>query len=68
MHATKEEGVELASYLLKKVAYFWFEMWEDSPEQGRPSARWTEFADAFMDYFLHAETKVARDVVFEKLK
>ncbi|XP_070046777.1 uncharacterized protein [Nicotiana tomentosiformis] len=31
MHTTKIEGVELASYRLKGVAYSWFELWEESP-------------------------------------
>ncbi|XP_070056444.1 uncharacterized protein [Nicotiana tomentosiformis] len=30
MRATKTEGVELAAYRLKGVAYSWFELWEDS--------------------------------------
>jgi len=63
-----EEGVKLASYHLKGVAYSWFEMWEDSREEGRPSARWSEFADAFMNHFLPAESKSARAVEFENLK
>ncbi|XP_070054717.1 uncharacterized protein [Nicotiana tomentosiformis] len=54
MRATEIEVVELASYHLEGVAYSWFEMWEDSREDGSPSARWSKFADAFIDYFLPA--------------
>ncbi|XP_070039561.1 uncharacterized protein [Nicotiana tomentosiformis] len=54
MHATETERVELASYCLKVVAYSWFELWEESREEGSPPARWDEFTDAFMDYFLPA--------------
>jgi len=68
MHATKEEGVELVSYHLKGVAYSWFEIWEDSREEGIPSARWSEFADGLMDHFLPTETKAARAMEFENLK
>jgi len=68
MHATMEEGVKLASYRLRVVAYSWFEMLEDSRKEGRPSARWSEFTYAFMDHFLPVETKVARVVEFENLK
>ncbi|XP_070034784.1 uncharacterized protein [Nicotiana tomentosiformis] len=68
MRATETEGVELASYRLKGVAYSWFEMWEDSREEWSPPTRWSEFADAFIDHFLPAETKVARVVEFETLK
>ncbi|XP_070036696.1 uncharacterized protein [Nicotiana tomentosiformis] len=68
MRATETEGVELASYRLKGVAYSWFEMWEDSREEGIPPARWSEFADAFIDHFLPAETKADRAVEFETLK
>ncbi|XP_070041482.1 uncharacterized protein [Nicotiana tomentosiformis] len=68
MHATETEGVELASYRLKGVAYSWFEMWEDSREEGSPPMGWSKFADAFIDHFLPAETKAARAVEFETLK
>ncbi|XP_070046770.1 uncharacterized protein [Nicotiana tomentosiformis] len=68
MRATETKGVDLASYHLKGVAYSWFEMWEDSREEGSPPARWSEFADAFIDHFLPAETKAARAVKFETLK
>ncbi|XP_070042744.1 uncharacterized protein [Nicotiana tomentosiformis] len=57
MHATETKGEELPSYRLKGVSYSWFEMWEESREGGNPPARWSEFTDAFMDHFLHAETK-----------
>ncbi|XP_070034622.1 uncharacterized protein [Nicotiana tomentosiformis] len=36
IHATETEGVELASYRLKGVAYSWFELWEESHEEGSP--------------------------------
>ncbi|XP_070005605.1 uncharacterized protein [Nicotiana sylvestris] len=52
MRATETEGVELAAYHLKGVAYSLFELWEDSREKGRPPARWSEFADALIDHFL----------------
>ncbi|XP_070033023.1 uncharacterized protein [Nicotiana tomentosiformis] len=61
-------GVELASYHLKGVAYSWFEMWEDSREEGSPPTGWSEFANAFIDQFLLAETKAACAVEFETLK
>ncbi|XP_070039365.1 uncharacterized protein [Nicotiana tomentosiformis] len=68
MRATETEGVELASYRLEGVTYSWFEMWEDSREEGSPPARWSEFADAFIDHFLHAETKAARVAKLESMK
>ncbi|XP_070044563.1 uncharacterized protein [Nicotiana tomentosiformis] len=68
MCATKTEGAELASYSLKGVAYSWFEMWEDSREEGSLPMRWSEFADAFIDHFLPAETKAARAAEFENIK
>ncbi|XP_070046840.1 uncharacterized protein [Nicotiana tomentosiformis] len=43
-------------------------MCEDSREEGSPPARWSEFANAFIDHFLPAETKAARAVEFETLK
>ncbi|XP_070046800.1 uncharacterized protein [Nicotiana tomentosiformis] len=43
-------------------------MWEDSREEGSPPVRWTEFADAFIDHFLPAETKAARAAELENLK
>ncbi|XP_070057024.1 uncharacterized protein [Nicotiana tomentosiformis] len=68
MRATETKGVELASYRLKEVAYSWFKMLQDSREEGSPPARWSEFADAFIDHLLHAETKAARATAFESLK
>ncbi|XP_070054364.1 uncharacterized protein [Nicotiana tomentosiformis] len=68
MRATELEGVELASYHLKGMAYSWFEMWEDSCDKGSPPARWSEFVDAFIDHFLPAETKADHAVEFETLK
>ncbi|XP_070039725.1 uncharacterized protein [Nicotiana tomentosiformis] len=68
MCATKTEGVDLASYCLQGVAYFWFEVWEESHEEGSPLARWSEFTDAFMDHFLPAETKETRAIEFESLR
>ncbi|XP_070039613.1 uncharacterized protein [Nicotiana tomentosiformis] len=68
MRATETEVVELASYLLKKVAYPWFELWEESREEGSLQPRWSEFTDAFMDDFLPANTKEAHAAEFENLK
>ncbi|XP_070036880.1 uncharacterized protein [Nicotiana tomentosiformis] len=68
MHATEMKGVELASYHLKGVSYSWFEMWEDSREEGSPPARWSEFANTLTDHFLPAETKAAHTAEFESLK
>ncbi|XP_070050588.1 uncharacterized protein [Nicotiana tomentosiformis] len=68
MRATEMEGVELASYLLKRVAYSWFVMWEEPREEGSPPARWNKFTNAFMDHFLPSETKAARAAEFESLK
>nr|XP_009798531.1 PREDICTED: uncharacterized protein LOC104244754 [Nicotiana sylvestris] len=68
MHATETEGVELAAYRLKGVAFSWFELWEDFHEEGSPLARWSEFADTFVDHFLPAETRATRAVEFESLK
>ncbi|XP_070057048.1 uncharacterized protein [Nicotiana tomentosiformis] len=68
MHATETEAVELASYHLKEVAYSWFELWKESPEEGSPPTRWGEFADASIDHFLLAETKAARAAKFENLR
>ncbi|XP_070034722.1 uncharacterized protein [Nicotiana tomentosiformis] len=62
------EGMELASYRLKGVAYSWFEMWEESRKERSPLVRWSEFTDNFMDNFLPAETKAARATEFENLK
>ncbi|XP_070032338.1 uncharacterized protein [Nicotiana tomentosiformis] len=41
MRATEMEGVELATFRLKGVAYSWFELWEDSREEGSAPARWS---------------------------
>ncbi|XP_070031660.1 uncharacterized protein [Nicotiana tomentosiformis] len=68
MGATETEAVELASYRLKEVAYSWFELWEESREEGSPPARWNEFTDAFINHFLHAETKAAHATEFESLR
>ncbi|XP_070024795.1 uncharacterized protein [Nicotiana sylvestris] len=68
MRETETEGVELAAYRLKGVAYSWFELWEDSREEGRPPARWSKFADAFIDHFLPAETRAAWAAEFENLR
>ncbi|XP_070047254.1 uncharacterized protein [Nicotiana tomentosiformis] len=67
MHATEMEGVELAVYRLKGVAYSWFELWEDSREEGNPPARWSKFVDAFMDHILPVETRAAHAAEFENL-
>ncbi|XP_070054236.1 uncharacterized protein [Nicotiana tomentosiformis] len=68
MRATKIEAVELASYRLKEVAYSWYELWEESREEGSPPARWGEFADAFIDHILPAETKATHAAQFKKLR
>ncbi|XP_070041140.1 uncharacterized protein [Nicotiana tomentosiformis] len=68
MRATESEGVELDSYRLKKVSYSWFEMWEESHEEGSPPTRWSALIDAFMDHLLLAETTAARAAEFESLK
>ncbi|XP_070045163.1 uncharacterized protein [Nicotiana tomentosiformis] len=68
MRATEMEGVELAAYHLKGVAYSWFEMWEDSWEEGSPPVRWSEFVDAFIDHFLPPETRSACAAEFKNLK
>ncbi|XP_070029215.1 uncharacterized protein [Nicotiana sylvestris] len=68
LRATETERVELASYRLKGVVYSWFEMWEDSRNEGSPLKRWSEFVDAFMDHFLPTETKAAHVAEFENLK
>nr|XP_009764621.1 PREDICTED: uncharacterized protein LOC104216293 [Nicotiana sylvestris] len=68
MRATETKGVELDAYCLKGMAYSWFELWEDSREEGSLPARWSEFADAFVDHFLPAETKAACATEFENLK
>ncbi|XP_070005270.1 uncharacterized protein [Nicotiana sylvestris] len=68
MSATETKGVELAAYRLKGVAYSWFELWEDSQEEGRPPARWSKFVDAFIDHFIPTETRAARAAEFEYLR
>nr|XP_009792216.1 PREDICTED: uncharacterized protein LOC104239306 [Nicotiana sylvestris] len=68
MRVTETEGVELAAYHLKGVAYAWFELWEDSREEGSPPARWSEFVNAFIDQFLPVETRAAHVAEFENLK
>ncbi|XP_070036665.1 uncharacterized protein [Nicotiana tomentosiformis] len=50
------------------MAYYWFELWEESYEEGSPPARWGEFADAFIDHFSPTETEVARAAEFEYLR
>ncbi|XP_070050558.1 uncharacterized protein [Nicotiana tomentosiformis] len=67
MRATEMEGVELASYRLKEVAYSWFEMWEESREEGIPPTRWSEFVDAVIDHFFPAKTKATLASEFENL-
>ncbi|XP_070003088.1 uncharacterized protein [Nicotiana sylvestris] len=68
MRTTEIEGVELDTYRLKGVAYSWFELWEDSREEGHPPARWSEFVDAFIDHFLPVETRAAHAAEFENLR
>ncbi|XP_070054561.1 uncharacterized protein [Nicotiana tomentosiformis] len=68
IRATETKGVELAAYCLKEVAYSWFEMLEDSREEGSPPVRWSEFSDACIDHFLPAETRASRAAKFENLK
>ncbi|XP_070048469.1 uncharacterized protein [Nicotiana tomentosiformis] len=68
MRSTKTKAVELAFYRLKEVAYSWFELWEEFREEGSPLVKWGEFADAFIDHFLPAETKAAYAAEFENLK
>ncbi|XP_070041122.1 uncharacterized protein [Nicotiana tomentosiformis] len=68
MRATDTEGVELSSYHLKGVAYSWFEMWEDSREEGSPPVRWSEFVDAVIEHFLPLQTKASCAAEFEILK
>nr|XP_033510622.1 uncharacterized protein LOC117275456 [Nicotiana tomentosiformis] len=60
--------MELASYQLKEVAYSWFELWEESHEESSPPAKWNEFTDAFIDYFLPFETRASCTAEFEDLK
>nr|XP_009791436.1 PREDICTED: uncharacterized protein LOC104238696 [Nicotiana sylvestris] len=50
------------------MAYSWFELWEDSREEGIPPKRWSEFADAFTDHFLSAEIRASRETEFENMK
>jgi len=68
MRVTEMDVVELSSYRLKVVAYFLFELWEESREKGSPSPRWSEFVDAFIDHFLPTETKAAHATKFKNLK
>nr|XP_009799039.1 PREDICTED: uncharacterized protein LOC104245172 [Nicotiana sylvestris] len=68
MRATETEGVDLAAYHLKGVAFAWFELWEDSREEGSPPARWSEIVDAFIDHFLPAKTRASRAAEFKNLK
>ncbi|XP_070057046.1 uncharacterized protein [Nicotiana tomentosiformis] len=68
MRASETEAVELDSFRLKEVAYSWFELWEESHVKGSPPARWSEFANTFIDHFSPAETKAARAVEFESLR
>ncbi|XP_070045200.1 uncharacterized protein [Nicotiana tomentosiformis] len=68
IRATETEAVELASYRLKEVAYSWFELWEESREEGSPLTRWVEFVDALIDHLLPSETKAAHAAKFENLR
>ncbi|XP_070055823.1 uncharacterized protein [Nicotiana tomentosiformis] len=68
MRGTEMEEVKLDSHRLKEVAYSWFELWEESREEGSPPARWGEFVDDFIDHFLPTETKAARAAEFENLR
>ncbi|XP_070025467.1 uncharacterized protein [Nicotiana sylvestris] len=67
MRATETERVKLDAYHLKGVAYSWFELWEDSREEGNPPMRWSEFVDAFIDHFLLAEPNAVLAAKFENL-
>ncbi|XP_070034521.1 uncharacterized protein [Nicotiana tomentosiformis] len=60
--------LELASYRLREVAYYWFELWEESREEGSPPAMWNKFTDAFIDHFLPNETKADRATKFESVR
>ncbi|XP_070046830.1 uncharacterized protein [Nicotiana tomentosiformis] len=68
MRAIGMEAMVLASYLLKEVAYSFFELLEESCEEGSPPARWSKFANGFIDNFLPTETKAARAAEFESLR
>ncbi|XP_070054250.1 uncharacterized protein [Nicotiana tomentosiformis] len=52
MHATETEGLELAFYRLKGVAYSWFELWEESREEGSLPEYYMEFA-CLSKYAIH---------------
>ncbi|XP_070047265.1 uncharacterized protein [Nicotiana tomentosiformis] len=45
MRATETESVELASYRLKEVGYSWFELWEQSREEGSPPTKASRAAE-----------------------
>ncbi|XP_070057173.1 uncharacterized protein [Nicotiana tomentosiformis] len=68
MHAIETEAEDLASYRLKEVAYSWFELWEESHEEGSPPEKSSEFGDVFIDCFLPAKTRAACDAEFGSLK
>ncbi|XP_070042675.1 uncharacterized protein [Nicotiana tomentosiformis] len=48
--------LQLDPLVFTEVAYSWFELWEESGEEGSPPVRWSEFVDAFIDHFLPVET------------
>ncbi|XP_033508720.1 uncharacterized protein [Nicotiana tomentosiformis] len=68
MNATEIEVVELASYHPNEVVYTWYELWEESHEEGDPSTNESEFTKAFIDHFFPVKTRVVRTAKFENLK
>jgi len=64
MHVIEKENVELASYLLKDVAYDWVELWRKSKWEDATPMTWQLFQDAFLDQFfpLRAERSKTRRI------
>ncbi|XP_070039520.1 uncharacterized protein [Nicotiana tomentosiformis] len=60
MHASDIEVVELASYRLQDVAFFWYDSWEISNGPNSPPVVWKEFSEAFLHHNLPVEIRRAR--------
>lgn len=68
MHASNTEGVELAAYQLKGVAYQWYDQWEEIRGEDVALAVWEDFSQAFLDHFFPQELREAKAEEFVNLK
>ena len=59
MHVTGRETVELATYIFKGEAIYWYEDWKQSRGIDAPPATQKEFKETFFDHYLPFEIRQA---------